>query len=401
MNQIETLISQLSPLGVQRIAIGDICIESTTRNHDALINEIWSVTNKEGLVRTSDYFENVRTSENTSNYKIVSQGAFVYNPSRINIGSIAFHRESHIIAVSPMYVVFEVDLDRVLPEYLMLFFESMDGKQQILDKCEVGARFRLPFKSLSKITLSVPPIAVQEEIIRILTKFSALRRELEIELEARLLQRRQVTEWLHTGKLGQLKGVSDVPLSDLVHFENGKPHETFVDPKGDWELITSKFISSNGIQARRINAINVRTKAQVDDIAIVLSDLPNGKALAKCYLIQQENYFAVNQRIAILRSKDVSIANPEYLYHYVNRNPQILKFDDGSTQTHLKKSNVLDTVVRLPPLDLQIQIAKSLSALDIFVFANSGSLPAEIQARQQQYEYYRTKLMTFKDLEIA
>lgn len=139
----------------------------------------------------------------------------------------------------------------------------------------------------------------------------------------------------------------------------------------------------------------------LDDITIVLSDLPNGRALAKCYFVQRNNYFAVNQRIAILRIKDKVIVNPEYLYHYVSRNPQILKFDDGSTQTHLKKANVVDMVVRLPTLEIQIQIAQALTALDKFVFGATESLPAEIMARRQQYEYYRNRLLTFKELDVA
>ena len=166
-------------------------------------------------------------------------------------------------------------------------------------------------------------------------------------------------------------------------------------------MITSKFIASNGTLARRIKTADIRTKALVDDITIVLSDLPNGRALAKCFFVQRENFYAVNQRIAILRTKDESIAHPEYLYHFVNRNPQILKFDDGSTQTHLKKANVVDMVVRLPSLEIQMQIAKAISALDKFVFAASESLPAEITARRKQYEYYREKLLTFKELKSA
>jgi type I restriction enzyme S subunit len=251
------------------------------------------------------------------------------------------------------------------------------------------------------LQIPIPPMLVQDEIVRILDTFKELETELEAELEARLKQRVQVIDWLQNGKMAQLEDAIEVPLSELVHFENGKPHEPLVDPLGDCELITSKFIASNGTLARRINLDDIRTHAYVDDIAIVLSDLPNGRALAKCYFVQRDSYYAVNQRIAILRSKDVTVADPEYLYHYVSRNPQILKFDDGSTQTHLKKANVVDLIVRLPALEIQVQIARALTALEKFVFGASDGLTAELRAHRQQYEYYLSKLLAFKEMEVA
>ena len=85
----------------------------------------------------------------------------------------------------------------------------------------------------------------------------------------------------------------------------------------------------------------------------------------------------------------------------MNRNPQILKFDDGSTQTHLKKANVIDMIVRLPTLDVQLQIAKAISALDKLVSEVSESLPLEIKKRRQQYEFYRCRLLSFNELDVA
>jgi type I restriction enzyme S subunit len=58
-------------------------------------------------------------------------------------------------------------------------------------------------------------------------------------------------------------------------------------------------------------------------------------------------------------------------------------------------------IVRLPALEIQIQIAQALSELDNFVFGANESLPAEIAARRKQYEYYRSKLLTFKELDVA
>jgi type I restriction enzyme S subunit len=285
-------------------------------------------------------------------------------------------------------------------KFLYYFLKTKILEVQLVAKANSVKMPQIKVGDIDGMSIPIPPLEVQQEIVRILDKFTELESELEAELEARVIQRNFVINELHNGELPRLKNAIQMPLEELVHFENGKPHEQLVDPEGDCELITAKFIASNGTLARRINRSDVKTFARVNDITMVLSDLPNGKALAKCFFIQRGDFFGVNQRIAILRAKDETKTSAEYLYHFVNRNPQILKFDDGSTQTHLKKANVLNTIVYLPDIESQRKIASELSALDKFVFSNSESLPAEIEARRKQYEYYRRKLLSFTKLGV-
>lgn len=387
MSQIGKLISQLCPRGVDYVALEalfDLRKGKNLTNEQAIPGEYPVVTASRG----STFFHNDFNFDGKC-ITISSHGAYA--------GYVSYYDQKFWLG-NNVYL-FESKAEEISTRFYFHVLKSL--AQALLGTVNTGGIPYINAKDLRRLRVPYPPIEIQNEIVRILDTFMELETELETELEARLKQRIQVIDWLQAGKLPQLEDAIEVPLSELVYFENGKPHEPLVDPLGGCELITAKFIASNGTLARRINYDDIRTSAHLGDITIVLSDLPNGRALAKCYFIQRDDYYAVNQRIAILRSKDVAIANPEYLYHYVSRNPQILKFDDGSTQTHLKKANVVDMIVRLPPLQIQVQIARALTALEKFVFEATEGLPAEIEARHKQYEYYRSKLLSFKELEVA
>jgi len=114
----------------------------------------------------------VETKANTSglnlgNYKIVRDGNFVYNPSRLNIGSIALRSESGCI-VSPMYVVFEiVKKTELLPEYLFLWFNRQPFSDYVWFYAFGSVRDTFDFGLMKEVYLPIPSIEVQESIVAI------------------------------------------------------------------------------------------------------------------------------------------------------------------------------------------------------------------------------------------
>lgn len=132
---------------------------------------------------------------------------------------------------------------------------------------------------------------------------------------------------------------------------------------------------------------------------MVLSDLPNGRALARTFFVKDSHSFAINQRVAILRTKATDKLLPRFLSFVMDRNRQLLRFNNGTDQTHLKKGAVQKVLLPLPPLGEQARIVEILDKFDALVNDLSSGLPAEIEARRKQYEYYRDKLLTFKELE--
>src|SRR5574343_39297 len=125
-------------------------------------------------------------------------------------------------------------------------------------------------------------------------------------------------------------------LGELIQFINAKPHEKLVDPNGDMALMTSRFISTEGKSARYIKSENVLTPALKNDVAMVMSDLPNGRALAKTFFVEENSRYAANQRVCLLRVKAPEEYCAKFLHLVVNRNQQLLAYDNGMDQTNLK-----------------------------------------------------------------
>lgn len=94
---------------------------------------------------------------------------------------------------------------------------------------------------------------------------------------------------------------------------------------------------------------------------MVMSDVPNGKALAKCYLIDKDNIYTLNQRICVFRDYQIL---PQYLLFALNRNKYFLNFNDGNGQTNLRKNEVEKCPIQMPPLDLQQSFAKKIEAIE-------------------------------------
>lgn len=148
-----------------------------------------------------------------------------------------------------------------------------------------------------------------------------------------------------------------------MDYENGVAHENDIDSLGKYIVVNSKFISTEGQIEKRTN--NAHCLAKEDDILMVLSDLPNGKAIAKCFYVDASNKYTVNQRICKLRSKG---ANSKLLYYILNRNPYFLSFDDGVKQTNLKKDEVLSCPLIIPKsIEEQQKIAECLSSIDSYI----------------------------------
>ena len=131
---------------------------------------------------------------------------------------------------------------------------------------------------------------------------------------------------------------------------------------------------------------------------MVMSDLPNGRALAKCFLVTEDDKYTLNQRIGAFHVKDESVITTRFLLYVLNRNQQLLRYDNGVDQTNLRKDDILDILIPIPSLEEQERIVAVLDRFNVLCNDISEGLPAEILGRRKQYEYYRDKLLTFREL---
>lgn len=159
-------------------------------------------------------------------------------------------------------------------------------------------------------------------------------------------------------------------LGKIAKYENGKAHEQNIVKQGNYIAVNSKFISTDGKVKKYTNTANCL--ANKGEILMVLSDLPNGKALAKCFYVDINNNYSVNQRICKITPIN---AENKILYYLLNRNSYFLSFDDGVKQTNLRNEDVLKCPLILPKIQKEQQkIASCLSSLDDVIAAQVQKL---------------------------
>ena len=160
--------------------IGDVIEQISKRNKNNAIQNVLSVSNRQGFIKQSDQFENRNVaSEDTSNYKIVEQNDFAFNPARINVGSIARLTTFEKGIVSPMYVCFRTQ-ENVAPEYIDYFFESKHFYCEIQKRLEGSVRQCLSFEGLCNIPLSLPSFEIQQRIGK---RIFTLRQKIKMETD--------------------------------------------------------------------------------------------------------------------------------------------------------------------------------------------------------------------------
>jgi type I restriction enzyme S subunit len=146
-----------------------------------------------------------------------------------------------------------------------------------------------------------------------------------------------------------------VPLNVLSDFRQGKLHEPYIHEDGKFICVNSRFVSTEGKKVKFCSK-NL-SPVRKSDILMVMSDLPNGRALAKAFWVEGENNFALNQRVCAITPQKV---DSRFLYYQLDRNPYFLAFDDGSNQTNLSNDVFKKYPVLLPSANEQQTIANFL-----------------------------------------
>ncbi|WZL88272.1 restriction endonuclease subunit S [Salinimicrobium sp. 3283s] len=187
-------------------------------------------------------------------------------------------------------------------------------------------------------------------------------------------------------------------LEDIAIFSNGKGHEKAINNDGQFIVVNSKFISTGG-KVVKYTDLQI-CPLFIDDVLIVMSDLPNGKALAKTFLIDENEKYTLNQRIGSITIKNKTTLLPKFFNYYLNRTPQLLQFNNGIDQTNLRKKQILDVRIPIPPLHIQKEIVSILDTFTELTTELRTELTTEFTARKQQYSYYREQLFSFKEGEV-
>ncbi len=181
--------------------LGQFINEVSERNKKLNVARVLSVTNSRGFINQSDQFDRSVASEDVSNYKIVKNGQFAYNPSRVNVGSLDLLRNFDEGILSPMYVVFSTDKKHLLADFLYFHLKTQWFYGHIPMFVQGSVRDSLSFDGLCSMKFFIPTIEEQTAIIRVL---QAADKEISLlKLKAKTLREKKkgLMQQLLTGKI--------------------------------------------------------------------------------------------------------------------------------------------------------------------------------------------------------
>lgn len=258
-------------------------------------------------------------------------------------------------------------------DWVKYFFLSEFGQYALLSNMKSGSHQNLILDDIRKIKIPLPTLEEQKAIAKVLTDTDQLLQNLKMLIAKKKAIKKGAMQELLTGKK-RLDGFSgeweEKTLGEIVVFTNGKAHENSVVEYGDYIIVNSKFVSTDGRVKKYSNSCFC--PVYKDDVLMVLSDVPNGKAIAKCFFVDRNNSYTLNQRICSLKSKK---DNPKFLYYIINRNPYFLTFDDGVKQTNLRNEDVLSCPIYLPSnIEEQNVIVQIIADMDLEIEALENQL---------------------------
>ena len=149
-------------------------------------------------------------------------------------------------------------------------------------------------------------------------------------------------------------------LGKVAKYRNGKAHENSIAEDGKYVVVNSKFVSTDG-EVRKYSNEQIEPLHE-GEICFVLSDVPNGRAIARTFLVEKDDKYTLNQRIAGITP--LEITDSYFLHILMNRHPYFLGFDDGAKQTNLSVNDVMEFETYYPSLDEQQMIGQYFSQLD-------------------------------------
>lgn len=402
MSILTELLTALCPNGVPYLRIEDIAVDiyrgAGIKRDEVTQDGIPCVRYGEIYTTYNNYFDTC-----ISHTKI----EYVSSPKYFEYGDILFAitgESVEDIAKSIAYIGNEKCLaggDIVVlkhnqnPKYLSYALSSENARSQ-KSKGKVKSKVvHSSVPSIKEISIPIPPLEIQEEIVRLLDNFYSMEVNLEKEICAEYVAREKQYNY-YKEKLFTFEDVEYVSLEEVMDFRNGKGHEKSIVPSGKYIVVNSKFISTNG-------AVKKFSDEQIsplykDDILLVMSDLPNGRALARTFLVCEDDKYTLNQRICAVKVKDNNRFITKFLYYFLDRNPQFLQYDNGVDQTNLKKSDILGIRIPIISIEEQRRIVELLEKYyDLYVNI-SEELIVEKGNRRKQYEYYRDQLLSFDKL---
>ncbi|GAA8708783.1 restriction endonuclease subunit S [Helicobacter pylori] len=394
MHKIECLLQTLAPKGVEFRKLGEVIniLKGKQLNKELLLDYgEYPVMN--GGIYASGYWNEYNTDYPKI---IISQGGA--SAGYVNYMTSKFWAGAHCYAI-------ELNSEKLNYKFLYYFLKN---SQTILMKSQFGAGIPALNKAdIETLTIPIPPLEIQQEIVKILDAFTELNTELNTELKARKKQYQYYQNMLldfkdihsnhqdakiktYPKRLQTLlqtlapKGVEFRKLGEVINILKGKQlnKELLLD-YGEYPVMNGGIYASgywNEYNTDYPKIIISQGGASAGYVNYMTSKFWAG---AHCYAIE-------------LNSEKL---NYKFLYYFLKNSQTILmKSQFGAGIPALNKADIETLTIPIPPLEIQQEIVKILDQFLALTTDLLAGIPAEIEARKKQYEYYREKLLAFKPL---
>ena len=373
MSRLDELIKELCPEGVEKKRIGDLCEIKRGRvmSKDYIANNAGeypvfsSQTENNGeLGRISTYdFEGEYLTWTTDG---ANAGTVFYRKGQFSVTNVCglLNAKSEIILTKYLFYALSIEA----PKYV----SSGMGNPKLMSN--VMARIKVP----------VPPLPVQEEIVKTLDKFTDYVTELQAELHLREIQYEELAYRLLIEDVSGEK----YKLSEICDVVKGKTPIQKAVP-GEYPLVVTK--------AERGSSDTYQFDAKAVCIPLISS---RGHGVASLnHVYYQEGKFALGNILCAVIPTALDIVSPKYLYYYFEctKDYTLVPLMKGGANVAMTVADVANVKVTIPNIKAQNEVITKLIALEEYV---NEVLPAEIELRQKQYEYYRDKLLSFKEIEL-
>ena len=277
--------------------------------------------------------------------------------------------------------------------YKYLYY-CLANKYEALKNQGQGVLSSLNLTTIKKISIPLPPLSVQQEIVRILDKFTQLEAELDCRKRQYIYYRELLLDF------SQNKNIKWKKLGEVCDFQNGFAFKSSLFKEKGLPIIRITNISGGRVTDEDYKYFDSSDyPKRVEEFRVSQGDIliaMSGATTGKIGWYDNEVPAYLNQRVGrFIPNSDV--LNNRFLYHYLQmKGEHLYLMAGGGAQPNLSSTDIKEKFpIPIPPLSEQQRIVEILDKFDTLTNSISEGLPLEIQLRRQQYEYYREQLLAF------
>lgn len=408
MSKLEELIKQLCPNGVEYNKLKEVCTDFIVPMRDRPKvfdgNIPWCrIEDMEGH-EFNKSLSGLCVSEETikdMNLKVYPTGTVICSCSA-SIGAYAINTQPLITNQTFIGLVCGKNL---FNKYLLYYMETQT--KNLLQMATTGTIPYISRKKFENLVIPVPPMEVQCEIVRILDNFTEFTAELTTELAAELTARRKQYEYYRDELLTfdeTVEWKNLLTVSDTFTGLTYRPTDKTNDGTGTLVLRSSNIQNGKLVfdDSVRVSMKKIPERAMIKARDVLICVRNGSKALVgkSVRIPELSEPMAFGAFMSILRPK-IDMIDADYLfyawqfvYEQIRRNN-----DDSMVINQITQKDFASIKIPIPSLEEQERIVSILDRFDKLCNDISVGLPAEIEARKKQYEYYRDKLLTFEPIQ--